>query len=87
MTCRSGCSTPGLHESWGACARAAEIQIDRHSLTGGRDLDRDKDKRLDAYASARKAGLQPQNTSWKKVRQSLEDGGVPHTPVKPSPEA
>jgi hypothetical protein len=81
MTCRSGCSTPGLHESWGACARAAEIQIDRHGLKGFRSLERDKDNRLDAYASARKAGLQPQNTSWAKVRQSFEDGGVPPTPV------
>lgn len=83
MGCRSGCRTKD-HQSWGACARAAEIQIDRHGLAGHRGAEKDKEKRLTEYADLRKDGLQPKSTTWKDVRQTYETGGTKPTEVNPS---
>lgn len=80
MPCRSGCRDGG-HESWGACARAAQIQIDRHGLAGHRAVEKDKDRRLTEYESLRKDGLQPKSTQWKHVHQTYETGGVKPTAV------
>lgn len=77
MSCRTGCPTPGSHESWGACARASDLQIDKHALAGHRPAELDKDKRLTRYAEARSQGLQPRSTGWSDVRRSFEDGGIP----------
>lgn len=74
MSCRSGC-TAGGHRSWGECARAADIQIDRHGLQHS-GLEKDKEKRLNRYADARSQGLQPKNTEWKSVRDAFESGGT-----------
>lgn len=83
MSCRSGCPTQD-HGSWGACARAAQIQIDRHGLAGHRGAERDKDRRLESYADLRKDGVQPRSTKWKDVRKAYEVGGVKHSEVNPS---
>lgn len=83
MACRSGCRTQD-HESWGACAKAAGIQIDRHSLKHG-GVEKDKDRRLTRYADARSSGLQPRSTKWSDIRAAEEKGGVPHTPVVEKP--
>lgn len=57
--CRTACATRN-HDSWGECARAAHIQIDRHSLTQtGKELDKRKDHTLARYRDLRKAGVQP----------------------------
>jgi hypothetical protein len=79
MACRTGCPTQD-HESWGACARSADIQIDGHALKVDVRLDRNKDNRLGRYASLRKAGVQPKTTQWKDVRLAEEWGGVRPTP-------
>jgi hypothetical protein len=78
MNCRSGCPTKD-HESWGACARDARIQIDKHGLAGHRNTEMAKDKRLSAYASLRKDGVQPASTDIKDIRSAEIDGGVPDT--------
>lgn len=80
MACRTGCRE-GNHRSWGECARSANLQIDRHALAGHRNAEQDKDRRLNAYASLRKAGVQPKSTDWKDVRAAEENGGVPPTKV------
>lgn len=85
MSCRSGCKTQD-HGSWGECARAAAIQIDRHGLAGHRDAEKDKDKRLTAYADLRKDGLQPRSTRWSDVRATYETGGVTPTEVSSVPD-
>jgi hypothetical protein len=80
QNCRSGCPTKN-HATWGECARAAEIQIDKHGLQN-RNLELDKDRRLTRYADARKVGLQPKSTRWQHVREAFETGGVAPTPVQ-----
>lgn len=79
--CRSGCATKD-HKTWGECARAAALQIDKHGLLNG-SAEKDKDRRLSRYESARDQGLQPRNTTWAGVREAFETGGKPHTPVVP----
>lgn len=80
MACRTGCPTQD-HASWGDCARAADIQIDRHALAHSRLAEKDKDRRLDSYASLRKDGLQPRSTTWSDVRDTYETGGTKPTEV------
>lgn len=84
MTCRSGCASQD-HQSWGECARAAAIQIDRHGLKGFRGVERDKDRRLESYADLRKDGVQPKSTAWKDVRRAYEKGGVRPSTVTEAP--
>lgn len=81
--CRAGCARPGSHATWGECARAADIQIDRHALKHG-SIDRDKDRRLSRYEDARSQGLQPKSTRWKHVREAFETGGTTPTPITPT---
>lgn len=80
MSCRSGCLTQD-HAGWGACARAARLQIDRHAFAGHRPAEKDKDARLTRYESARRSGLQPAGTQWRQIRDAEENGGVEKTPV------
>lgn len=59
MGCRSGCPTND-HDSWGACARAANFQIDRYALQGSNQpLEKAKNRTLDRYRQMRESGLQP----------------------------
>jgi hypothetical protein len=74
MACRTGCPT-GNHASWGACARDARIQIDKHGLKYG-GLEKAKDKRLDRYRTAKENGLQPVNTTTKAIQSAYENGGI-----------
>lgn len=78
--CRAACPTKD-HKTWGECARAADIQIDKHGLKH-RNIEKDKDRRLTRYADARKQGLQPKNTTWRHVRDAFETGGVTPTPLQ-----
>ena len=66
--CRTGCPTQD-HESWGECARAANIK------TGVIDLTAQKrgDGALDLYAAARKQGIQPSSTRLADVRRALDN--------------
>lgn len=58
--CRTGCPTQD-HETWGACAKAAAIQIDRYGLspTGGVELDKRKDHTLERFRQCVKGGVTP----------------------------
>jgi len=64
VACRSGCPTRD-HANWGECARSMNLQIG--DLTGQGDA-KVTDKRLRAYADARRLGLQPPST---KLNDSL----------------
>lgn len=72
MTCRSGCLTRD-HANWGACARAMNLQIG--DLTGQGEA-RVTDKRLNAYASARKQGLQPPSTKLADSVMTMRAAGA-----------
>lgn len=80
MSCRTGCREGG-HRSWGECARAAGIQIDRHSLTQDAQLDKKKDHRLNRYAQARSDGLQPKSTRMSDINAAFETGGAERSEV------
>lgn len=71
--CRSGCSTQD-HASWGECARAANLKIAYCQSAAGKDytLQKRHDAELDAYAEARKGGLQPAGTKMSQVRKAVE---------------
>jgi hypothetical protein len=73
MACRTGCPTQD-HASWGACAREANMRIAWAASARGLDLTAQKrwDGELDAYASARAAGIQPKSTSLKHTRKAME---------------
>jgi len=75
MACRSGCPVPGTHSSWGECARAARIQIDRHGLQH-RSLEKAKDRRLSRYEDAVRQGLEPRSTTWRDINDAFENGGA-----------
>lgn len=72
MACRSGCPTQD-HDSWGECARAANMRV-AYSGVGGLDYSAQKkwDKELDFYKSARAQGVQPASTRTKDIRKALE---------------
>lgn len=63
MSCRTGCREGG-HATWGECARSSGLQIGDL----GRGVAATTDRRLNAYASARRQGLQPPTT---KLADSL----------------
>jgi hypothetical protein len=60
MACRTGCRTND-HETWGACARAADLQIDRFAISGNVDtrLEKRKDETLGRYKALRESGYEP----------------------------
>lgn len=60
--CSSGCPTPGLHESFGACLRAKKLQIENPAA---RKHDQKVNSDLNSYREARAAGIQPASI-WKK---------------------
>jgi hypothetical protein len=69
--CRSGCPTQD-HASWGECARGMGLQIGDL----GRGVAAATDRRLDAYASARRQGLQPPSTKLTDSRRTLQLAGA-----------
>ena len=70
--CRSGCPTQD-HDSWGACARAANLRVAYCGIGGGDATAQKKwDAELNLYRSARAQGIQPDGTTTKKVVKALE---------------
>lgn len=71
MTCRSGCPTQD-HASWGDCARNSGLQLGDlgHGATAHTD------RRLNAYASARKLGLQPPTTKLADSVATMRKAGA-----------
>lgn len=73
MSCRTGCPTQD-HDSWGACLRAANLNVAYCQHVKGLDATAQKkwDKELDLYASARAQGIQPATTKTSSIRHSLD---------------
>lgn len=67
MACRSGCRTQD-HASWGECARDMSLQVGDL----GRGVTASTDRRLTAYADARRQGIQPQGTQLWQSRLAVE---------------
>jgi hypothetical protein len=66
--CRTGCPT-GDHPTWGACARAARLQVAPIANVAGAKA---WDVELDAYRSARRQGVQPSGTTLKQSQDAME---------------
>lgn len=64
--CSTGCITGG-HNSFGECLREKKMRIGWCNSAAGIDLSREKrwQSDLDAYASARRQGVQPE-TTWRR---------------------
>jgi len=70
--CRSGCLTRD-HATWGECARHASLRVGwAASSNGGYSLRGEKlhEAELNAYAQARRDGLQPAATTQKAVNEA-----------------
>lgn len=70
--CRSGCVTQD-HGSWGACARAANLQT---QVGDGVDANRRLDTNLAEYRKARAQGLQPQSIRRTYVEATKKAAGA-----------
>ena len=74
MACSSNCKT-GPHATYGECLRAKSMHVayEGQTLTGiGSKEQRDADKNLERYASARKYGIQPKTTHKKDVDAAIQ---------------
>ena len=67
MACRSNCATQD-HETFGACARAANIKINAVMVSPQRPMFDQTKMELSAYDAARRNGIQPEGTTINKVR-------------------
>ena len=65
--CRSGCPTQD-HESWGECARAANLSI---SNPVAANESKTTNAELSAYRDARKLGIQPASTKMKDIQKAV----------------
>lgn len=72
VSCRSGCPTKDCG-SYAACLKGMNLQVG--DLTGQGDA-KTTDKRLSAYATARKAGLQPPTTRLRDSMATLRAAGA-----------
>jgi hypothetical protein len=70
--CRTGCTEPGAHNSYGACLRAASVRVAYCNSANGFDATKQKrwDAELASYRSARAEGIEPAGTSQKKIDQA-----------------
>lgn len=73
MACSSTCPTQD-HTSLGECLRSKGVAVTYCNSAGGRDYtaSKQRDRDLEAYASARRQGVQPENTT----RQAVEDSMI-----------
>ena len=75
MTCSYSCPTPGAHTTWGECIRAKRLQIGDLKY---HDVNRRGERDLQAYADARRQGIQPSGIERsavdRAVRISESDG-------------
>lgn len=67
MPCTSTCRTQD-HESYGACLRSKNLQIGDLMHV---EVQKAGAKNLEAYANARKHGIQPKSTRPKDVQQAI----------------
>lgn len=73
MACTSGCPTPGAHRSYGECLRAKGTRVAFCNSAGGMDATKQKrwDKELDAYADAKRQGVQPEGTRLSQINEAM----------------
>lgn len=71
--CRAGCRTRD-HESWGECARDANLRVGWAPSISGltKADDRKHESELNAYKAARDQGIQPESTRIESVRKAVE---------------
>jgi hypothetical protein len=67
VACRTNCATQD-HETFGACARAANIKINAVMVSPQRPMFDQTKKELSAYDAARRNGIQPEGTTINKVK-------------------
>lgn len=67
--CSSSCLTQD-HETFGACMRAKNLQLNPQLADTGRS--KRWDRELQAYRDARAQGIQPSGTTMTKIRQADE---------------
>lgn len=67
--CRTGCPTPGAHESYGQCLRAASVKVAYCNSTNGWDATKQKkwDNELASYRNALASGVEPTGTTQKEI--------------------
>lgn len=69
MACSSGCPTQD-HASYGECMRTKGVRLPAIGIEG-QQTQRKVDKGLDAYATARKQGIQPSSTRPHDVERAV----------------
>lgn len=74
MACSSSCSTPGVHESYGACLRSKALQV---ADPTAHKFNQNRTSEINAYVRARQAGLQPEtvfkkdvDAAWRKTEKT-----------------
>lgn len=68
MACRTNCPTQD-HVTWGACARAARLQVAPIANVSGA---KKWDAEIGAYKDARRQGVQPSGTTMKQISDAME---------------
>ncbi|GAA0936196.1 hypothetical protein [Actinocorallia libanotica] len=69
------CKCPeGGHPTFGACMRSKNLRIAYAASSRGMDASREKrhQQELDAYADARRQGVQPDGTRLDQVRRAMD---------------
>lgn len=66
--CSTGCPTPGRHRSFGECLRAKGLQI---GDLKGHDVNKRGETDLQAYANARRQGIQPSGIDRASVDRAV----------------
>lgn len=66
--CSSGCPTPGAHKTFGECLRSKDLQL---SNLQAKAYHKYNDGEIDAYADARRQGIQPETTKAADVTSAV----------------
>lgn len=73
--CSSACPTPGAHRTWGECIRGKNLHI---GDLKGHDVNKRGESDLQAYADAKRMGIQPSGIDRASVDRAIrisEDTG------------
>lgn len=75
--CTTGCFTRD-HATYGECLRAKTVKVAYCNSANGSDYTTQKnwDKNIDLYASARAQGVQPKSTRTSDIRAALDRSDV-----------
>lgn len=72
MACTAGCQYQDCG-SYAECLKGKGVRVGWANTAGGLDFTKEKawNRELDAYASARRQGIQPAGTSTQKIEQAV----------------